>query len=83
MVVDSGESESVDLEFGFPQGSVLGPKFYTIYVNALRKVVESYGISNKQYSDDTTIYLFNFPPDVPDQFDAIRILSNCAGDLIN
>ncbi len=47
-------------------------------------MVEPYGISIKQYSDDTTIYLeFTFPPDVPDQFDALRILSSCAGDLIN
>ena len=84
VVIDGEESEPVDLEFGVPQGSVLGPKFYTIYVNALRKVVEPYGISIKQYSDDTTIYLeFTFPPDVPDQFDALRILSSCAGDLIN
>ena len=84
VVIDGEESEPVDLEFGVPQGSVLGPKFYTIYVNALRKVLEPYGIRIKQYSDDTTIYLeFTFPPDVPDQFDALRILSSCAGDLIN
>jgi len=54
------------------------------YVNSLRKVLEPYGIKIKQYSDDTTIYLeFTFPPGVPDQFDALRILSSCAVELIN
>ena len=83
VILDDEEPDPVDLKFGVPQCSVLEPKFYTIYVNALRKVMELYGSSIK-YSDDIPIYLgFIFPPDVPDQFDALRIISSCAGDLIN
>lgn len=82
--IDGVTSKPVTVKDGVPQGSVLGPKFYAAYVNTLRKVVEPYGITIKQYSDDTTIYLeFSFPPDIPDQLDALRILSSCAGDLIN
>jgi len=82
--IDGVQSTPVKVRYGVPQGSVLGPKFYTVYVNNLRKLVEPYGITIKQFSDDTTIYLeFSFPPDVPDQFDALRILSSCAGNLIN
>jgi len=82
--IDGVKSTPVKVRYGVPQGSVLGPKFYTVYVNNLRKLVEPYGITIKQFSDDTTIYLeFSFPPDIPDQFDALRILSSCAGDLIN
>ena len=47
-------------------------------------MAEEYGISIKQYSDDTAIYLeFGFSWDCLDQFDALRILSMCAGDLID
>jgi hypothetical protein len=47
-------------------------------------VAEEYGISIKQYSDDTAIYLeFGFSRNCLDQFDALRILSMCAGDLID
>jgi len=84
VIIDGVVSEPVKVRYGVPQGSVLVPKFYTAYVNSLRKVLEPYGIKIKQYSDDTTIYLeFTFPPDVPDQFYALRILSSCAGELIN
>ena len=75
VIIDGVVSEPVKVRYGVPQGSVLGQTFYTAYVNSLRKVLEPYGIKIKQYSDDTTIYLeFTFPPDVPDQFDALRIL---------
>jgi hypothetical protein len=47
-------------------------------------VSEEYGISIKQYSDDTAIYLeFGFSRDCFDQFDALRNLSKYAGDLID
>ena len=69
---------------GVPQGSVVGPELFIMYVNSLRKVAEQYGVSIHQFSDDTTIYLeFCFPPECPDLFDALRILSSCAGDLVD
>ena len=84
VIVDGAESDPVRVKYGVPQGSVLGPKLYTIYVNCLRLVAERYGISIEQYSDDTAIYLeFGFSRDCLDQFDALRILSECAGDLID
>ena len=47
-------------------------------------MAEEYGISIKQYSDDIAIYLeFKFSRDCLDQFDALGILSKCAGDLID
>ena len=54
-----------------------------LYVNTLRKVAEQYGVSIHQFSDDTAIYLeFCFPPECPDLFDALRILSSCAGEQL-
>ena len=47
-------------------------------------MAERYGFSIKQFFDDTAIYLeFGFSRDCLDQFDALRILSECAGDLID
>jgi hypothetical protein len=83
-VIDSIPLVPVKILHGVPQGSVIGPKLYTMYVNALRKVADEHGIKIHQYSDDTTIYVaFKFPPAIPDQMDALRLLSLCAGDLID
>ena len=84
VVIDGVTSKPVRVVRGVPQGSVVGPELFIMYVNSLRKVAEQYGVSIHQFSDDTTIYLeFCFPPECPDLFDALRILSSCAGDLVD
>ena len=47
-------SMSLPIKFGVPQGSLLGPRLYTIYTNDLPDQVEDGSIV--MYADDTTIY---------------------------
>lgn len=42
------------VEFGVPQGSVLGPVLFTIYINSLANVVRHSKL--QMYADDTVIY---------------------------
>ena len=45
---------SLPIKFGVPQGSLLGPRLYTIYTNDLPDQVGDGSIM--MYADDTTIY---------------------------
>jgi hypothetical protein len=41
---------------GVPQGSLLGPLFYTLYTTELESIVSKYGLHIHTYADDSQIY---------------------------
>ena len=48
-------SNYLDITQGVPQGSVLGPLFYIVYVNDLKNIVKKCKFA--MYADDTVIYI--------------------------
>ena len=73
VVYNSQNSETLDISTGVPQGSILGPLFFSICINDLITV------SNKlkfiMYADDTTIY-FNL-----EDFDPYNLERDINNDL--
>jgi hypothetical protein len=53
-VVDNKQSSVMPMNIGVPQGSILGPLLFIIYVNELPNCITSCDIS--MYADDTVIY---------------------------
>jgi len=43
---------------GVPQGSVLGPLLFPIYISPISRLIDScYGINHHKYADDATLYV--------------------------
>ena len=53
-IVNGLTSQCLPISCGVPQGSVLGPLFFLIYVNDLQEALQGYRF--KLYADDTVIY---------------------------
>uniref|UniRef100_A0A8C1ZWJ4 Reverse transcriptase domain-containing protein n=1 Tax=Cyprinus carpio TaxID=7962 RepID=A0A8C1ZWJ4_CYPCA len=70
-------SKSQQLATGVPQGSVLGPLLFSIYMTSLGSVIQKHGFSYYCYDDDTQLY-FSFQPDDPTVFAHI---SACLSDI--
>ena len=53
VVVDGAESDTLPVTSGVPQGSVLGPAMFLVYINSFPKGVNS---TVRLFADDTVIY---------------------------
>ena len=62
MQIDDKTSELCMVNFGVPQGSIMGPLIFNLYVADLQSYVR--GVKCHQYADDTTLYTHCKPADL-------------------
>ena len=58
------ESGPRDMQYGVPQGSVLGPLLFVLYTADLGSISAQFGVRSHFYADDSQLYISGRPPDV-------------------
>ena len=71
----------VDLKTGVPQGSVLGPLLYSVYMIPLFNILRKHGIYFHAYADDTQLYICFNPKDPTSLADALRRHEACLDEI--
>ena len=61
IIVNNTESDWVASEQGVPQGTVLGPLIFNLYINDLNKQIDK-TCKIVQYADDTLLFCKNYDP---------------------
>ena len=59
------ESEFSDVKYGVPQGSVLGPLFFSLNISLLGQIIHSHGINFHCHADDSQLYVSVRADDLP------------------
>ena len=76
IVIDqSMVSDKQVLKYGVPQGSILGPLFFALYVTPLEEVIAKNGCSTVIFADDTQVYI------TCESSDSVTKIENCVVEI--
>ena len=83
-MVQGNLSQNLNVDFGVPQGSCLGPLLFTIYASKLFDVIKAHLPMVHCYDDNTQLYVsFSTGNKSTGQFEAVTVIQHCVDDIRN
>ena len=81
--IEGESSEPILVKYGVPQGSVLGPKFFTMYTKPLGAICSRHGLLHHFYADDSQLYISFKPADSVSKSETMHRIECCLADIIS
>ena len=78
VIVNGLRSSETPLDFGVPQGSVLGPVLFILYTTPLTQLIDSHSVRHEIYADDTQL---NHSDSLSNYDNLIHSLQDCVTDV--
>ena len=79
--VDHSFSNYFCLLFGVPQGSLLGPILFILYIKYLQRIAAKYGLSVQFYADDSQLYISFYPSSEADLVNITEKANMCLAEI--
>ena len=76
-------SKSVLMKYSVPQGSVLGPKFFTMYTKPVGTICKKHGLNHHFYADDGQLYLSFKPTNLFSKDNTLRSVEKCLVEIVS
>ena len=74
-------SDKITLDFGFPQGSCIGPFGFKLYTQSLTSKARKHNVNIHLYADDTQLYVPFDPSNSRERVEAMKRLESCTEEI--